>query len=111
MPARLARLPARRLPGGLVVVEARSPRARLLGLAGLAALPPHVGLLVPRCRSVHTIGMRFALDLLWLAPGEAVVRVDRAVPPRRVRSCRAARSVLEVRAGWADVFAESRAAL
>jgi uncharacterized protein len=111
MPARLARLPARSLPGGLIVVVARSPRARLLGLAGLAALPPHVGLLVPRCRSVHTIGMRFALDLLWLGPGEAVVRVDRTVAPRRVRSCRAARAVLEVREGWADVFADARAAL
>jgi uncharacterized membrane protein (UPF0127 family) len=41
--------------------------------------------------------MRFALDLVWLDSDRRVVRVDRAVPPWRVRSCRAARSVLELR--------------
>jgi uncharacterized membrane protein (UPF0127 family) len=99
---RLARLPRTSLPSGLVIVEARSAHARLLGLAGLAELPEYIGLLLPRCRSVHTIGMRFAIDLVWL--DEEVVRVDRAVPPWRVRSCRAARAVLETRAGAANAF-------
>jgi uncharacterized membrane protein (UPF0127 family) len=99
VPPRLARLPSRRLPGGLIVVEARTPCARARGLAGLAVLPPDVALHLPRCRSVHTFGMRFALDLAWLDAAGAVVRIDRAVPPRRVRSCRAARSVLEAAAG------------
>jgi uncharacterized membrane protein (UPF0127 family) len=40
--------------------------------------------------------MRFALDLHWLDRDGAVVRVDRAVPPRRLRICLRARSVLEV---------------
>jgi hypothetical protein len=43
--------------------------------------------------------MRFPIDLVWLGPGGRVVRVDRAVPPRRVRSCRAAIEVLELGAG------------
>jgi uncharacterized membrane protein (UPF0127 family) len=90
------------LPDGLVIVEARSRCARLLGLAGLADVPEHVALLLPHCRSVHTIGMRFAIDLVWFH--EEVVRVDRAVPPWRVRSCRAAQAVLETRGGAADVF-------
>jgi uncharacterized protein len=107
MPERLAHLPARPLPGGLVMAVARSWRSRALGLAGLDALPCHVGLLLPRCRSVHTLGMRFPLDLLWLGPGEALVRVDRGVPPRRIRSCGTARSVLEVRAGLAETFADA----
>jgi uncharacterized membrane protein (UPF0127 family) len=107
MPERLARLPSRRLPGGFVMAVARSRRSRALGLAGLTTLPSHVGLLLPRCRSVHTLGMRFPLDLLWLGPGEALVRVDRCVAPHRARSCRAARSVLEVRAGCGDPFADA----
>jgi uncharacterized protein len=61
-------------------------RSRLPRLAGLAfrRAPPVGGLLIPRCRSVHTFGMRFAIDLVWLGPGGRVVRVDRGVPPRRV---------------------------
>jgi uncharacterized membrane protein (UPF0127 family) len=41
-------------------------RARLLGLAWLRELPPGTGLLIPRCRSVHTFGMRFWLDVMFV---------------------------------------------
>jgi hypothetical protein len=74
---------------------AGSFRERLIGLA-FRRQPPADGLLLPGTRSVHTFGMRFALDLHWLDGDGAVVRVDRAVPPRRVRTCLRARSVLEL---------------
>lgn len=64
-------------------------------LIGLAFAPPRGALWIPRCRSVHTFGMRYALDLFWLDGEGRVVRVDRGVPPRRLRRCRAARSVIE----------------
>jgi uncharacterized membrane protein (UPF0127 family) len=80
------------------VIVARGLAARLRGLIGCADLPAGVALQLPRCRSVHTFGMRFALDLVWLDGAGAVVRIDRGVPPWRVRSCRRARSVLELRA-------------
>ena len=79
-----------------MIVVARGVR-RLTGLTGRRSWPRGVALEIPRCRSVHTFGMRFALDLVWLDSDRRVVRVDRAVPPWRVRSCRAARSVLELR--------------
>jgi hypothetical protein len=101
---RLEHLPVRELPGGLRLAEASTRRARGLGLARLDALPGDEALLIPRCRSVHTFGMRFALDLVWLAADGAVVRVDRDVPPRRLRSCLRARAVLECAAGRADAF-------
>jgi uncharacterized membrane protein (UPF0127 family) len=97
-------LPVRELAGGLSLVRATTPLARLRGLAGLRAIDARVGLELPRCRSVHTLGMRFALDLIWLDGDGAVVRVDRAVPPNRLRSCRRARSVVELAAGHADAF-------
>jgi hypothetical protein len=78
---------------------------RLVGLAGRRDPGRGAGLLLPRCRSVHTFGMRFALDLVWLDAEGAVVRVDRRVRPCRVRSCRAARSVLELRSGPAEELA------
>jgi hypothetical protein len=80
------------------IVVARSLRARLKGLAFAA---PGTALLIPRCRSVHTFGMRFALDLVWLDARGRVLAVDERVPPRRVRSRRDATAVLEVPAGSA----------
>ncbi len=104
MTARFEPLPARELGGGLTLVRAATPLARLRGLAGLWSIDARVGLELPRTRSVHTLGMRFALDLIWLDREGAVVRVDQDVPPRRLRACRAARSVVEVAAGRADAF-------
>ena len=72
-------------------------RARgLRRLIGLAYAPPGAPLEIPRCRAVHTFGMRYALDLVWRDGAGRVVRVDRDVPPRRWRACWRARSVVEV---------------
>lgn len=83
---------------------ARSAWQRLVGLA-LSRTPRASALLIPHCRSVHTFGMRFALDLFWLGPGGDVVRVDIGVPPGRLRRCAGARAVIEVpsRASRPDV--------
>ena len=105
MTPRLSALPARGLAGGLRIATADSYLARLRGLTGLTGLEAGEGLELPRCRSVHTAGMRFPLDLVWLDADGAVVRVDRGVRPFRMRSCRAARSVVEAAAGRGDAFA------
>jgi uncharacterized membrane protein (UPF0127 family) len=74
---------------------ARSFRERLVGLAW-ARSPRAAALLLPRCRSVHTFGMRFPLDLYWLDGAGEIVRVDRGVPPWRIVRCARARCVIEV---------------
>ena len=104
---RLDRLPVRRLPGGLCLFEASTPSARLRGLAGLSDLDPHHGLLLERCRSVQTFGMRFALDLVFLDEAGRVVRLAHAVGPARLRSCSGARSVIETHAGEGGRFARA----
>jgi uncharacterized membrane protein (UPF0127 family) len=76
------------------VVLARSFRRRLLGLA-LRRGPPGYSLLIPRCRCVHTFGMRFALDLVWFRADGRVVAIDRRVPPNRVVARPGAWAVLE----------------
>jgi uncharacterized protein len=76
----------------------------MLGLALLDELPPDWGLHIPRCRSVHTFGMRFALDLVWLDGDGRVVEVRPEVPGRRNVACRQARSVVELNAGRGDAF-------
>lgn len=101
---RLAGLPEVELANGLVVVEATSHRARRRGLARLESLPSDRALRIPQCPSVHTFGMRFPLDLIWLDKRDRVVRVDRNVPPRRMRMCARARTVIETVGGHADAF-------
>jgi VIT1/CCC1 family predicted Fe2+/Mn2+ transporter len=46
--------------------------------------------------------MRFPIDLVWLDEEGAVREVTRAVPPRRVASCRRATAVIETKSGDAD---------
>lgn len=101
---RFSGLPVRELPGGRGIIEARTHRSRRRGLARLDALPPDRALHIPQTPSVHTFGMRFALDLIWLDGRGEIVRVDRAVAPRRMRTCLRARSVIETVAGEADAF-------
>jgi uncharacterized membrane protein (UPF0127 family) len=86
------------------IAEAATRASRLKGLARLDAMPEAVALHIPRCRSVHTFTMRFPLDLIWLSRAGEPVRVDRAVPPRRLKWCLRARSVVEANAGTADRF-------
>jgi hypothetical protein len=72
--------------------------SRLLGLALLRPGRAGAGLLIPRCRSVHTFGMRFALRVVFLDDALAPLSVRETVPPRRiVREPRAA-AVLEAQA-------------
>ena len=97
-------LPLTELVDGLVLVEAKTHRSRRRGLSRLDALAPAHGLHIPQTPSVHTFGMRFALDLIWLDGHGQMVRVDRDVPARRMRWCPRARSVVETNAGQADAF-------
>lgn len=102
---RLAGLEQRPLPGGLTLLVAGDRRSRRRGLARLDELPSDHALLFERCRSVHTIGMRFVLDLLWLDDAGNLVRVDHDVCARRLRTCLRARSVIEATAGEGERFA------
>ena len=71
-------------------------RARLLGLAYLEREEVGGGLLIPRCSSVHTFGMRFALDLVFLDADGAPLSFRPGVGPRRMAGHRRAAAVLEL---------------
>ena len=81
------------------VVRARTPWARLKGLLGASALPPGHGLLIERCRAVHTVGMARAIDVVFVAADGVVVALRRGLGAGRVAVCRRAVSVLELAAG------------
>jgi uncharacterized membrane protein (UPF0127 family) len=95
---------------GVDVPVAAGFRARLLGLAGLELEEAGPGLLIPRCAGVHTCGMRFALDLVFLDGRGRPLAVRQGVPPRRMAWRRGADAVLELPSGegrGAGVLAES----
>lgn len=92
---RLRRLPERVVLGRAVRV-AEGRLARLAGLALLRRRSVGRGLLIPRCSCVHTFGMRFRLDLLFISAEGRPIAVRRSVPPRRLVRCRGAAAVLEI---------------
>ena len=71
-------------------IEAVVAERFALRLRGLAGLTPGdvVPLLFPRCRSLHTLGMRAEIDVVWLdvAPdgNGSVLAVDAGVGRRRL---------------------------
>jgi uncharacterized membrane protein (UPF0127 family) len=81
------------------VRRARSPWARLKGLLGNTPLPSGHGLLFERCRAVHTLGMRRAIDVVFLAADGAVIDVWRSLGAGRIAACARAVAVLELAAG------------
>jgi uncharacterized protein len=94
-PIRFRRLPTAEVASRRVPVAVTLP-SRLLGLALLGAGRAGEGLLIPRCRSVHTFGMRFPIDVVFLDDDRAPLAVCPAVPPNRVVADRRAAAVLEV---------------
>jgi uncharacterized protein len=104
---RLASLPVETVQGREVPV-AVGFRARLAGLAGLRREGVSTGLLIPRCSSVHTFGMRFALDILFLGGNGEVLAVRREVRPCRFASHRRAKAVLEIPSGRGESFSGPR---
>lgn len=75
-------------------------RARARGLLGRPSMPPESRLVLARCRAIHTIGMKFAIDLLFFSGSGEVLAVYESVSPARVRICWRAQGVIEAAAGW-----------
>ncbi|MBW3630696.1 MAG: DUF192 domain-containing protein [Gemmatimonadetes bacterium] len=70
---------------------------RLRGLIGQPPLPPGDGVLLSPCQSVHTWGMRYPIDVVFLDDQHRVVALYPALPPRRLtRWHRSARFALEL---------------
>jgi uncharacterized membrane protein (UPF0127 family) len=76
--------------------------ARFVGLMNRSSLAAEEGLLFVPGGSIHTLWMRFAIDVIFLDEQWKVLRIVAQVPPWRVvRSPRRTRYVLELAAGSA----------
>jgi uncharacterized protein len=72
---------------------------RRKGLLGRDRLSHGEGLWIVPCESIHTFGMRFAIDLVYLDRDKRVKKVRKGVPPWRLSVCLSAYSVLELPSG------------
>jgi len=73
--------------------------SRRKGLLGRLQLSRGEGLWILPCEAVHTFGMQFPIDLVYLDRKNRVKKLRRAVLPRRLSACLAAHSVLELAQG------------
>lgn len=74
--------------------------ARLKGLLGEDEIPVGSGLLIPSCKSVHTIGMSFTIDVAFVDSSNRVVAVyDSLAPLRMTRVVFRADSAVELPSG------------
>jgi uncharacterized membrane protein (UPF0127 family) len=82
---------------------AESLWTRLVGLLRHAHLESGAGLLLRGEISIHTLGMRFPIDVLFLDRASTVVYLIRAMPPLRASPfIWQARDILELPAGTID---------
>ncbi|MEN1760989.1 DUF192 domain-containing protein [Anoxynatronum sibiricum] len=84
------------------VIHANTFFSRLKGLLGTRQLPADTGLLLEPCSSIHTWGMGYAIDALFLDDHNRVLQVADTLPPntwgqKMPGACR----VLEMAAGKA----------
>ena len=89
-----------------VVAEAAevadSSGTRRRGLLGRNGLANGEGLWIVPCEAVHTWGMRFPIDVVYLDRNRRVRKIRHALVPWRFSMCLPAHSVLELPAGTAN---------
>ncbi len=69
---------------------------RMRGLLGSAPLKQNEGLLIVPCSSVHTFGMTYAIDLVFLDKQLTIIKTVKALKPWRMAASSAASMVLEL---------------
>jgi len=79
-----------------VADEASTRRKGLLGRTNLLA---GEGLWIVPCEAIHTFGMKFPIDLVFLDRNKVVKKVRHNVVPGRLSICLSAHSVLELASG------------
>jgi uncharacterized protein len=81
------------------VAATRATRRR--GLLGRESLRATEGLLLSPCKAVHTVGMRFPIDVIFIDRDGRAVRIVPALAPWRIAMSFRAKAVIELAAGQA----------
>jgi uncharacterized membrane protein (UPF0127 family) len=99
----LAKLRVKNETRGTLVAEradiADTSATRRTGLLKHTGLKPGEGLWIVPCESVHTVGMKFPIDVLFLSKKRKVLKVRADMGRWKMAMCLRAHSVLELPAG------------
>ena len=87
---------------GDAVIVADCSGTRRTGLLKHDFLKSGEGLWIVPCEAVHTFGMKFSIDVLFLNRHKQVVKMRKNMGKRRIAICLRAHSVLEFSAGTVD---------
>lgn len=82
-------------------ILANTSATRRTGLLKHESLQDGEGLLIVPCEGVHTFGMKFPIDVIYLNKKRVVLKIKAEMPKRRMSFCLRAHSVLELPAGMA----------
>ena len=74
---------------------------RLRGLLGRPPLTLGQAMLIDPCHSVHTIGMRYPIDVVYLDKNYRVLKVVECLAPYKFSACKGASYTIELSAGAA----------
>jgi len=77
--------------------------ARNRGLLKRTGLASGEGLWIVPCEGVHTIGMKFPIDVVFLSKKRKVLKIRREMKKWRMSVCLRGHSVLELPAGMCDL--------
>lgn len=72
---------------------------RLVGLLTTASLAAGTGLMIKPCNSVHTLGMRYPIDVIFVDDYDRVIKVVAGLKPSRLATQRGAGYVIELPIG------------
>jgi len=72
---------------------------RLKGLLGTKALPLGVGLIIKPCNSVHTIGMKYSIDVLFVDCNHYIIKKMENMKPGQVSMALGSCYVIELPVG------------
>ncbi len=72
---------------------------RMRGLLGRAPLAADEGMLIVPCGAVHTFGMRYPIDVVYLDRALNILKCVENLLPWRMSACPSAHATLELAAG------------
>ncbi len=86
--------------GDLTLFVARGYWGRLRGLHAYPVLALNQGLCLAPCSAIHTFGLLYAIDVLFLDKDRYCLKRLENVRPNRIAWCRGASLVVELPAGY-----------
>ncbi|MBP2656042.1 MAG: hypothetical protein H6Q73_3611 [Firmicutes bacterium] len=73
--------------------------SRFKGLLFTKSLPRGAGLIIKPCKSIHTIGMAYTIDVLFISADNNIIKAVPEMRACRVTACMGSDYVLELGAG------------